>query len=70
MTNMIDALSDEAMNVAMDMTREERARPDAVTVLMDRIEEISARHKQSQARELYQIGSKTNGVLCRQPKHQ
>ena len=65
-TSMIDALSDDALKIAMDMTEAELTAEDAVQVLMDRIEANSARFKKDEARELHRAGTRTTGPMCRQ----
>ena len=50
-TSLIDALSDDALKIAMDMTEEELAAEAAVQTFMDRIEANSARFKKVEARE-------------------
>ena len=65
-TSLIDALSDDALKIAMDMTEEELAAETAVQTLMDRIEANSARFKKDEARELHRAGSRTVGPMCRQ----
>ena len=65
-TSLIDALSDDALKLAMDMTEEELVSAEAVQTLMDRIEANSARYKKDEARELHRAGSCTVGPLCRQ----
>ena len=65
-TSLIDALSDDALKIAMDMTEEELAADTAVQALMDRIEANSARFKKDEARELHRAGTRTVGPMCRQ----
>ena len=49
-SQVIDALSDDALKIAMDMTEEELVAPAAVSTLMDRIEASTARYKKDEAR--------------------
>ena len=64
-TSLIDALSDDALKIAMDMTEEELAAETAVQTLMDRIEANSARFKKDKSRELHRAGTRTVGPMCR-----
>ena len=63
----IDALSGDALGLAMRMTEEELAAEDALEVLSDRIEENINTNKEEYLRTLIQQGGKLHGDLCRQP---
>ena len=63
---MIDALSDDALNIIMDMTEDELVVDGAIQTLMGRIEAYSARYKKDGARELHRAGTRTTGPMCRQ----
>ena len=67
LTSIIDALSDDALKIAMDMTESELDDDSAIQTLMDRVEANCAKYKPDQHRELLRAGHKTTGVLCRQP---
>ena len=61
----IDALSGDALQIAMRMTDEELAAEDALDVLSDRIEENINTNKEEYLRKLIQEGGKLHGDLCR-----
>ena len=63
----IDALSGDALGLAMRVTEEELAAEDALEVLSDRIEENINTNKEEYLRTLIQQGGKLHGDLCRQP---
>ena len=66
-SQVIEGLSDDALRIAMDMSKEELAAPGAITTLVDRIETYVSQFKKIEAQELYKLGSKSSGPLCRQP---
>ena len=65
-SSVIDALSDDALKIAMDMSEEELAAATATQDLMNKIEDHTSRFKIDEARELHRAGTRTTGPLCRQ----
>ena len=61
--SLIDAFSDDALKIAMDLSEHELAADNAVQAIMDRIKANSARCKEDEARELHRAGSRMSGPL-------
>ena len=61
-SGVIDALSDDALKIAMDMTEEELAAPEAVKTSTDRIEASTARYNIDEARALHPENISSSGV--------
>ena len=64
--SIIQAFSDDAPKIAIDMTEDESVADQAIKTLMDRVEAHSARYKKDDARELHRAGTRTSGPMCRQ----
>ena len=65
-SQVVEGLTDDALKIAMDMSEAELDRPDAIDGLIAKMEDHVAQFKKVEARELYKLGSKTSGPLCRQ----
>ena len=66
-TDVVDALEDDSLRIAMEIGHENLSTVTGVTTLIQRIEEsIPYGDKQDDARSLFHIGTKNRGPLCRQ----
>ena len=66
LSDIIDALSDQALRIAMNMSDEEMSADDAINTLITRIEANFNKNIHDSVQELVQAGAKHHGDLCRQ----
>ena len=64
-SRVADGLSGDALKVAMDLG-DELEKDDGLQTLIDRIDSYVTTFKEDEARELFHIGSRTDGPLARQ----
>ena len=66
-SKVTDALTDEALRIAMDIGEDTLSKPNGIDTLIKAIEEHVMQFKDDEARDLFHAGTRMDGPLARQP---
>ena len=66
-SKVLEALTDDAFQIALDFGRDRLKQPDGVLELVDAMKMATFPLKEAEAKELYHAGQKPGGIMSRQP---
>ena len=68
MSKIVDGLSDDALRVSMDLGEPVLSKTNGIDMLIKALEEMTSVFKEDEARELFHIGTKSDGPMTRQSR--